>query len=48
MEILIMFISWTVITFLFSLKDRTSSDVRFRFTFMMVCCSIISYIVYIK
>lgn len=45
MDILIGVIIWTVMTFLFSLRDKTAWEVRAIFAYMMACCVILNYFI---
>lgn len=48
MEILISIIIWTVMSFLFSFRDKTVGEVRGRFVFMMLCCVAFNYFFNVK
>lgn len=48
MEILVSIVIWVVMSFLFSLRDKTMWEVRIRFVFMMLSCVVFNYFVNVR
>lgn len=48
MSLIINFLVWTAIAFIGSFFDKTPGEVRGRFLFMMIMCSIVSYFLFVR